>query len=60
MKRFMVLLLSIVREDIHLSWISANNKVHGTFFKTFLFSENEQERNIERKPRNETYRMKKS
>jgi hypothetical protein len=56
----MVLLLFIVHEDIHLSWISANKKVYGTNFKTFLFSENEQERKIERKPRNETYRMKTS
>jgi len=59
MERFMVLLLVIVHEDIHSSWISAN-KAYGTNFKTFLFSENEQERNIERKSRSETYRMKTS
>jgi len=44
MKRFMVLLLFIVHEAINSSWISANNNVYGTNFKTFLFSENEQER----------------
>jgi len=40
----MVLLLFIAHEDIHSSWISANNKAYATNFKTFLFSENEQER----------------
>jgi hypothetical protein len=40
----MALLLFIVHEDIHSSWISANNKVYGTNFKTFLFSGNEKER----------------
>lgn len=44
MKRFMLLLLFIVHEDIHSSWVSANNKVYGNNFKTLLFSENEQER----------------
>jgi len=40
----MLLLLFIVHEDIHSSWVSANNKVYGNNFKTLLFSENEQER----------------
>jgi len=39
----MALLLFIVHGDIHSSWISANNKVYGTNFKTFLFPENEKE-----------------
>lgn len=44
MKKIMVLLLFIVHEDINSSWISANNNIYGTNFKTFLISENEQER----------------